>query len=289
MARLLTPFERPRRRRDNNDDRAVDAGELSSTSRAMFEADQQQQHPRFCNMANETKLSDLTRPGIQQPHKDVLRFPHGDPLLIAQAAGTPQSPASQAISMPSGRYRRASYSPEDRAVRGTMWIGFAVNSPPTAVLQENALRVALENQASSALEVLSAARLRRSKPIRSGAKYMSRALTPESLYLQAAIPSSRAVALFDKQYPQATDLLEHPFVPIRRAYLTTPGIAYLEQAKFQQALPAFRDAAKRAPNWSFRCSASPRYEQPAQRGRVRTTGRHEADPQYGFWRHLAFL
>ena len=79
-------------------------------------------------------------------------------------------------------------------------------------------------------------------------------LTPESLYLEGrdAFFQGRAL-LFDKQYAQAADLLEQSVrIDPGEAYgYNALGIAYLEQADFAKAIPAFRDAAKRAPNWSY--------------------------------------
>jgi Flp pilus assembly protein TadD len=40
-------------------------------------------------------------------------------------------------------------------------------------------------------------------------------------------------------------------IPTQRTVLNALGIAYLEQAQFDKALPAFRDAAKRAQHWSY--------------------------------------
>ena len=79
-------------------------------------------------------------------------------------------------------------------------------------------------------------------------------LTPESLYLQGrdSFFTGRAL-LFEKQFGQAADLLEHSVrIDPGEAYgYNALGIAYLEQADFAKAIPAFRDAAHRAPNWSY--------------------------------------
>src|ERR1019366_2736063 len=81
---------------DNNDDRSVDAGELIQYVQTnVSKLTNNKQHPRdFGNMANETKLSDLSKPGIQLARiKTFYDSRTGEPLLIAQAAGNP--PISQ--------------------------------------------------------------------------------------------------------------------------------------------------------------------------------------------------
>src|SRR5580692_1462338 len=78
---------------DNNDDRAVDAGELIQYVQGnVSKLTNNKQHPRdFGNMANETKLSDLSKPGIQLARvKTFYDSRTGEPLLFAQAAGNPQ-------------------------------------------------------------------------------------------------------------------------------------------------------------------------------------------------------
>ena len=284
---------------DNNDDRAVDAGELIQYVQGnVSKLTSNKQHPRdFGNMANETKLSDLSKPGIQLARiKTFYDSRTGGPLLIAQAAGNPQ--VSQQAQADIDAFQAAIAArhilPEDQ---GSAWNYVdrlrAELTPERLFLQENALRVALENQAQQVLlKYLSGGQSPQVKTdFESGAKYMEAAarLTPESLYLQArdSFFSGRSL-LFDKQYPQATDLLEQSVRtdPGEAYAYNALGIAYLEQAKFQQALPAFRDAAKRAPNWSYPLLGEAlAYEQAGNNAAaVRTY--HDAmkqTPKYGFW------
>ena len=84
---------------DSNDDQAVDAGELIQYVQGnVSKLTNNKQHARdFGNMANETKLSDLSKSGIQLARiKIFFDSRTGDPLLIAQAAGTSANPAVQA-------------------------------------------------------------------------------------------------------------------------------------------------------------------------------------------------
>ena len=131
-------------------------------------------------------------------------------------------------------------------------------SPEQLFLQENSLRVALEDQAQQVLlRYLAGDQSPQAKgDFDSGSKYMEAAmrLTPESLYLEGRDSFFRGRAyLFDKQYDQAANLLEQSVrIDPGEAYgFNALGIAYLEQADFSKAIPAFRDAARRAPNWSY--------------------------------------
>jgi tetratricopeptide (TPR) repeat protein len=94
--------------------------------------------------------------------------------------------------------------------------------------------------------------------------------------------------LFDKQYAQATDLLEQSVRtdPGEAYAYNALGIAYLDQAKYPAGdLPAFRDAAKRAPNWSYPLlGLALTYEQVGNnQGAIRTYQQAmKQTPQYGF-------
>ena len=211
-------------------------------------------------------------------------------MLIAQAAGNP--PISQQAQADIDAFQAAiaarNILPTDQ---GSAWnyVDRLRNelTPERLFLQENALRVALENQAQQVLlKYLSGGQTPQVKTdFAAGAQYMEAAarLTPESLYLQARDDffSGRSM-LFDKQYTQATDLLEQSVRtdPGEAYAYNALGIAYLEQAKFQQALPAFRDAAKRAPNWSYPLPPGSRLRTGRQqfRRRPHLSGCDEADP-----------
>jgi len=59
--------------------------------------------------------------------------------------------------------------------------------------------------------------------------------------------------LFDKKFPEAAQLLEQAVrIDPGGAYgYNALGIAYLEQAQYDKAIPAFRDAFRRAQHWSY--------------------------------------
>lgn len=249
---------------DHDDNRAVSAGELIDFVRdnvAGITANKQ--HPRdFGSMANATKLSDLSQPGITLARfRTLFDSRSGEPFYLAgpdpQAAVTAQSAADvdafhNAIAaqriLPGAQ--GSAWDILDR-LRGEL--------PPQRVfLEENNLRVALEDRAQQVLlRYLAGDQSPQTKAeFDNGSLYMEAALrlTPESLYLAArrSFFNGRAL-LFDKQYANAASLLE-------QAVRTDPGeaygynalgIAYLEQGDFAKAIPAFRDAARRAPNWSY--------------------------------------
>jgi tetratricopeptide (TPR) repeat protein len=83
-------------------------------------------------------------------------------------------------------------------------------------------------------------------------------LAPDSLYLQSrALFCEGRVAVFDaaadRNYAHARDLLERALrLDSDRAYsYNALGIAYLEQASYDSAIAAFREAIKRAPYWAY--------------------------------------
>jgi len=283
---------------DNNDDRAVDAGELIEYAQSnVSKLTNNKQHPRdFGNMANETKLSDLSKPGIQLARiKTFYDSRSGDPLLVAQAAGTIQ--ISQQAQTDVDAFQAAIVArhilPDDP---GSAWNFVdhlrAELSPERMFLQENALRVALEDGAQQVLlKYLSGGETPQVQAdFQNGAKYMEAAarLTPESLYLQArdSFFSGRSL-IFDKQYAQASDLLEQSVrTDPGEAYgYNALGISYLDQARYQDALPAFRDAARRAPNWSYPLlGLALSYEQQGDNANAIRSYQQamKVTPQYGF-------
>src|SRR6185312_12586890 len=249
---------------DNNNNKAVEAGELIDYVRDnVSKITNNKQHPRdFGNMANETKLSDLSKSGI--PLARIRTFYDsrtGDPLLVAQAAGTltisPQAQADIDAFQASIAARRV--LPTDPNSAWTYLDRMRAElSPERLFLQENSLRVALEDQAQQVLlRYLAGGDTPQVKTdFDSGARYMEAAirLTPESLYLQARDDFFAGRSLvFDRQYTQAADLLEQSVrTDPGEAYgYNALGISYLEQARYADAVPAFRDAARRAPNWTY--------------------------------------
>jgi tetratricopeptide (TPR) repeat protein len=243
---------------------AVTAGELIDFVRTDVASEtSNKQHPRdFGNMENATKLADVPKPGINiTRYKTLYDSRNGGPLLLAQAAGAP--PISQEAQRDIDAFQAAVKAkhllPSDPASPWPLIDKMRAElSPETMFLQENNLRVALEDQAQQVLlRYLAGDQTPQTKSeFDAGSQYMEAAmrLTPESLYLQGrdAFFTGRAL-LYEKQFPQAASLLESSVrIDPGEAYgYNALGIAYLEQADFAKAIPAFRDAAKRAPNWSY--------------------------------------
>lgn len=222
------------------------------------------QHPRdFGNIENATKLSDLGKQGIDISHFRSLEDPrNGGPLLLASAS------AQDAAVPPQSSLDVDAFQAAIKAGRllpnqaGSAWDLIdklrAELPPQQMLLQENALRVALENQAQQVLlRYLAGDQSPQTKnDFDAGSRYMEAAirLTPESLYLEGRDDFFQGRGLlFDKQYSQAANLLEQSVrIDPGEAYpYNALGIAWLEQADFAKAIPAFRDAARRAPNWSY--------------------------------------
>jgi len=69
----------------------------------------------------------------------------------------------------------------------------------------------------------------------------------------AKISFKAGALLFDKKFPDAANLLEQSVrIDPGAAYAYNAlGIAYLEQGQFDKAIPAFRDAFRRAQHWSY--------------------------------------
>jgi tetratricopeptide (TPR) repeat protein len=130
--------------------------------------------------------------------------------------------------------------------------------PELYTQRENQLRVALENKAQEVLlRYLSGDQTPQTRQeFQQGARYMeaARTLTHESLFLEGREDFFQGRALlFDKKFPQAAELLEQAVrIDPGAAYgFNALGIAYLEQAQYEKAIPAFRDAVRRARRWSY--------------------------------------
>jgi len=248
----------------STDDKTVTAGQLIDYARNnTSKLTDNKQHPRdFGAMENLTKLADLTKPGIQLAHfRSLFDSRNGEPLFLA-AAGPQQA-------LPGNVQQDVTAFEADvaakRVLPGTPNSAFDVlprlrAALPTEqlFLEENLLRVALEDQAQQVvLRYLAGDQNPQTKAdFDNGALYMDAALqlTPESLYLQGrdSFFQGRGL-LFNKQYPAAATLLETAVrIDPGEAYgYNALGIAYLEQADFARAIPAFRDAARLAPNWAY--------------------------------------
>jgi len=249
---------------DHDDNRFVSAGELADYVRdSVPKLTGNKEHTRdFGSIQNATTLSDLSKQGITLARfLSLYDSRNGGPLLLADAS--PQEAlsgqAQQDVNTFQTDIRAGRLLPDEPnsafglvdKLRGEL-------SPEQMFLQENALRVALENQAQQVLlRYLAGDQTQQPKgDFDAGSKYMEAAirLTPESLYLQGrgSFFLGREL-IFDKQYDRAANLLEQSVrIDPGEAYgYNALGIAYLEQADFTRAMPAFRDAARRAPNWSY--------------------------------------
>jgi tetratricopeptide (TPR) repeat protein len=250
---------------DNNDDRFVSAGELTDYVRENVpKLTGNKQHPRdFGNLENATKLSDLSKQGIVLARfRSLYDSRNGGPLLLADASAQ-DAPLSGQASQDVDAFQAAVVArrllpDQPNSAWGLIDKLRAELSPEQMFLQENALRVGLEDQAQQVLlRYLAGDQSPQAKSeFDAGSKYMEAAmrLTPESLYLEGRDSFFRGRGLlFNKQYDQAANLLEQSVrIDPGEAYgYNALGIAYLEQADFAKALPAFRDAARRAPNWSY--------------------------------------
>ncbi|MES1260698.1 MAG: tetratricopeptide repeat protein, partial [Acidobacteriota bacterium] len=249
---------------DQNKDRSVTAGEFIDYLRTDVPAlTGNKQHPRdFGNMENATPLADLSKSGIHITRfKTLYDSRNGGPLLLASAADVP--PVSQEAQRDIDAFQAAIKEKkllpaEPGSAFGMIGKLRSELQPELMLIEENYLRVALEDQAQQVLlRYLSGDQNPQTKTdFDAGSQYMEAAmkLTPESLYLQGrdSFFAGRAL-LFEKQFSQAADLLEKSVrIDPGEAYgYNALGIAYLEQAQFAKAIPAFRDAVRRAPNWSY--------------------------------------
>jgi tetratricopeptide (TPR) repeat protein len=247
---------------DENKDGMVDANELVQyVSAQVSGATGNRQHPReFGTYANNLKLSDVNKPGIEITHFrmlwDSLR---GEPLYLASLTPefTPQ--AADSIDPFHAAIQAGRILPEqsDNAFDALKRIQTEVSAERYLEIA-NQLRIALENRAQEVLlRYLSGDQNPQTRlEFAQGARYMdaARRLTRESLFLEGRQDFFQGRALlFDKKYGEAGDLLEQSVrIDPGAAYgYNALGIAYLEQAQFDKAIPAFRDAFQRAQHWSY--------------------------------------
>lgn len=251
---------------DANKDGVVDADELIKyVSDQVPMATMNKQHPReFGTYDNMMRLSDTRKPGINVAQWQViLDSRNGGPLYLA---GAPQgqipvpSPEAQAAAdrftsaLGAGRILPTDPNNAFMALRDLQ----RVSTPEQYQERENQLRVALENKGQGVLlRYLAGDEMPQTRDeFQNGARYMDAAhtLTKESLFLEGRQDFFQGRALlFDKKYPEAATLLEQAVrIDPGAAYgFNALGIAYLEQAEFDKAIPAFRDAAHRAQHWSY--------------------------------------
>ena len=250
---------------DRDDNRFVDAGELTSYVRENVpKLTGGKEHPRdFGNLENATKLSDLSKQGITLArYRSLYDSRNGGPLFLADADAQ-QAPisgqAAQDVDAFQAAIRGGNLLPNQPNSPWPLLDRLRAELPPEQMfLQENALRIALENAAQQVLlRYLTGDQNPQTKAdFDGGSSYMEAAirLTPESLYLEGRNDFFEGRSLlFDKQFSGAANLLEQSVrIDPGEAYgYNALGIAYLEQADFAKSIPAFRDAARRAPNWSY--------------------------------------
>ncbi|HTW66664.1 MAG TPA: tetratricopeptide repeat protein [Bryobacteraceae bacterium] len=254
---------------DANKDGVVDADELIKyVSDQVPMATDNKQHPReFGTYDDMMRLSDTRKKGI-----DVARWPvildsrTGGPLYLA---GAPQgqvagAQAAQAETQAAaGRLTAAINAgrilPTDPNNAFTALRDLKATARPEQYQEaENQLRIALENKGQQVLlRYLAGDETPQSRnEFEDGSRYMeaARTLTKESLYLEGREDFFQGRALlFDKKFPQAASLLEQSVrIDPGGAYgFNALGIAYLEQAEYDKAIPAFHDAVRRAQHWSY--------------------------------------
>lgn len=250
---------------DENSDGKVDGNELIRyVVTQVPKATGDKQHPTDISNSDvgNVKLSDLSSPGIEVAHHwRALYDVNGGPLLLASAAQDrpPLPGATREIERFRSALDAGRLLPEqpDNAFEALQRLKPSVSADMYTTIS-NQLRVALENRGQAVLyqylagdenpqtrdEFATAARFTEA----------ARKLTGESLLLEAREDFFRGrTLLFDKKFADSATLLEQAIrMDSGAAYgYNALGIAYLEQAQFDKAIPAFRDAIRRAPHWSY--------------------------------------
>ncbi len=248
---------------DANGDGVVDANELIQyVSNQVPMATSNKQHPReFGTYDNSLRLSDLKKPGINLAQfRMILDSRSGQPLLLASAS--PQLPAadtSAALDRLNSAINAGRILPGDPNNAFTALQDLKSGLAPGPYRERTSqLQVALENKAQEVLlRYLAGDETPQSRQeFDQAARYMdaARRLTEESLFLEGREDFFQGRALlFDKKFPDAAQLLEQAVrIDPGGAYgYNALGIAYLEQAQYDKAIPAFRDAFRRAQHWSY--------------------------------------
>jgi tetratricopeptide (TPR) repeat protein len=248
---------------DENGDGIVDGEELANyVSLNVPKVTKGQQHPTNISPGGVGfQISDLKKPGITMARKFTDQRT-GQPRLVASTAAEPAF-AEEQVADDVDRFTAALQS--GRILPDQTDNAFAALQKLKAELdaeqykqRENQLRIALENKGQEVLlRYLTGEQTPQSREeFQRGARYMEAALTltKESLYLEGRDNFFQGRALlYDKNFPQAAQLLEQSIrLDPGGAYgYNALGIAYLEQAQYEKAIPAFRDAARRAQHWSY--------------------------------------
>ena len=244
---------------DSNHDGVVDANELIEyVSTQVARATTEKQHPREIGVYDNLKLSDIQKPGIEIAHFPILfDSKRGQPLYLTSNA--PSFADSENMARFNDAIARGRLLPEQPLNAFDALKALQPEVTPGRYVEiSNQLRIALENRAQEVLlRYLSGDQNPQTQQdFAAGARYMqaARTLTRESLFLEGRqnFFAGRAL-LFDKKFADAEGLIEQSVrLDPGGAYgYNALGIAYLEQARFGQAIPAFRDAFRRAPHWSY--------------------------------------
>jgi tetratricopeptide (TPR) repeat protein len=248
---------------DENADGVVDGEELTAyVSNSVPKVTNGHQHPTNISPGSVNfKLSDLTKPGITLARKSIDSRT-GQPRLVASTTAEPaflEEQVAEDVDRFTAAVSAGRILPDqpDNAFAALQKLKTELDADQYKE-RENQLRVALENKAQEVLlRYLSGEQTPQSRDeFQRGARYMDAALTltKESLFLEGREDFFQGRALlFDKNFPQAAQLLEQSIrIDPGAAYgYNALGIAYLEQAQYEKAIPAFRDAARRAQHWSY--------------------------------------
>src|SRR5579883_2406935 len=250
---------------DQNQDGNVDANELIKyVTDQVQTATNDKQHPReFGTYDNSMRLSDLRKPGINIAHwRIIFDSRRGEPKYLASAgpvAGIFDDQTSEQVDRFNAAIAAGRLLPTDP---DNAFSALQALQPQLAPEQyqerKNQLQVALEDKAQQVLlRYLEGDETPQSRAaFEQGAQYMdaARKLTQESLFLEGREDFFQGRALlFDKMFPEAAQLLEQSvrMDPGGAYAFNALGIAYLEQAQYDKALPAFHDAIRRAQHWSY--------------------------------------
>ena len=249
---------------------AAKEGSESISARELFDyvynhvklATGDEQHPRdFGVFENKLRLADLGKPGIQVSRWRTFRDLRFGGLLYLAALSAPwlDRDGDEDLEQFTAALRAGRLLPSE-SENAFEALGRLKNdlAADEYFKRENQLRIALEDRAQGVLlGYLAGDQIPQNREAFDlGARYMAvaRRLTRESLYLEGREDFFHGrTLLFDKKYPQATNLLEQAvrIDPGAGYTYNALGIGYLEQADYSNAIHAFRDASHLAPYWAY--------------------------------------
>ena len=210
---------------DRNKDQVVDLNEVIEYVRGMVaEGTSDRQHPRdFGSMETKHPLADVKKQGIevakwtgasQEPQLLALAAPPGGSDAVARSGTRSLDlPQRDGITLDSA-LAAGKLRPDDPQGAFAALGRLRTAVPPEEyLLEENKLRVELENRGQQVLlRYLAGDQVPQTRAdFAAGAEWFdaARRLTPESLLLQSReLFCEGRTKLFDKQYPEAKDLLE---------------------------------------------------------------------------------